>query len=95
MQGCENPTQDIVWEFDGDKFYNCPLKFIGNDAIEWYKEHSYYEMYVGTAPSYDKQSAWFIEATNLYKKIYNECIQAQAKDKSKNNNSELKDAFNV
>jgi hypothetical protein len=67
--GCDEPTQVAVWELDGTEFFSCPLLFVPDNVVDWYREYSY-DKDMNTARSYDVQLEWYVEAKNLYEESY-------------------------
>lgn len=96
--GCEEPVPVAVWEDpELGEFYNCPLKFVSATVCDWYEEYSYYQEFAGSAPSFNVQSAKFIEAARVYRNAFNEYLASIAK-KRKNQPDGLhilKERFNV
>lgn len=74
MEGCDKPTQMTVWEFDEERFYNCPMKFISDSVAEWYENYSY-DKEMGTAESYTDQSVRYIDARSYYMGRYSKYSQ--------------------
>ena len=74
-----------VWEDEdeGESFFNCPVRFITEAVIEWYSEHSYFEMYPGTAPEYNRMPAKFVEAVTHYKHCFNKYLKRKRKSGDK------------
>jgi hypothetical protein len=65
---CEgSPSQSAVWgDNQGNLFYNCPLKWVGENIYEWYQEVLYVTEF-GCALPYSDQCPNFLNAWILYK----------------------------
>ena len=63
-----------MWEDEEDQLFNCPMKFVTSEIIEWYTEYSYNKEFNGTAPAYHEQSTRFIDAADHYKSCLNELM---------------------
>jgi len=70
LWGCDEPTQDAVWATDEEEFYNCPLRWISEQIIDWYEEYSYYTEFPGAAPIFGNMIPGWTEALQYYKIQY-------------------------
>ena len=67
--GCYTDDK-LVWaDRHGNKFYSCPMRFVTDEIIEWYKEYEYYKEF-NCSPDYTEQSNRFVEAWMQYKYYY-------------------------
>jgi hypothetical protein len=80
--GCVEPTQVSCEELEIE-FERCPVHFIPESIVEWWKEYSYYMDYPGTAPKYQDQVPKFNEITNLYNGYLNTYQLLSRKNKPK------------
>lgn len=60
LSGCETPSQEPVWEYEGNNYYSCPLLFIPENVCRWYEEYSYAKE-LGTNTEYiDRPERWLL-----------------------------------
>lgn len=89
--GCEIPTQIAVWEDNEDRFFNCPLKFISNESINWFEHFRYDSIFSGVALRFKDQSAKYIEAMDYFNMKLREILNNMGRET--NNYSKTTDAF--
>lgn len=77
----EHPAQRTVWGCEGrqepwidpltdDEYYACPIKFISDQAFEWYAEYAYINKYPSTALPYRSISFRYLEACREYEQCF-------------------------
>ena len=82
--GCDEPKQIAVWvDNEENEYFNCPLKFIPENVLQWYEEYSYQKEF-GGALSYRKQSRKFIDAIRIYNSAFCSYKQNESKQNAKN-----------
>lgn len=65
-QGCEIPSESVVWQDEDNEFYSCPIKWITEEITDWYQEVTYQQEF-GIAEPYHSQSNRFLEAWSFYR----------------------------
>jgi hypothetical protein len=78
------PVQYAVWDCLDDSiiYYSCPLKFITEEIIEWYKEYSYNKKY-RCMNRYMDESNKSVLAEEIYTK-YLKLFNSEEANRSKN-----------
>ena len=57
----------MVWDDrHGEVFYNCPVKWLTDDVIDWYQEYVY-NVEIGGSIPFREQSSKYIEAFLVYR----------------------------
>lgn len=64
--GCEEPTQNVVWELEEDVFYSCPMLWLTENIIHWYDDYAYYSKFTGAAPKIDELTPSWLDAMKYY-----------------------------
>lgn len=87
MWGCEKPAQCAVWiNVNGLEYYSCPIRFITENSVEWFKEQAYYKEY-GTLIRYDELPNLWIEALTTYNRYINEYNNEKISSAERKNNT--------
>jgi len=63
--GCVKPAAVIVWEEGDDEFFNCPIRWLGENIFAWSDRYNYYRE-SGRWPDYDAIGNRFWEAICFY-----------------------------
>ena len=65
--GCEVPTKSgTQWLDEDEEWFNCPINFINESAMDFLKKYDAYKNNFATPPDYEKQSAVFNEAIKYF-----------------------------
>ena len=69
--GCDGPTQAPArWLDENEEWFNCPIKFIKQDALDFLDKFDSYKNNISTPPDYENQAARFLEAVGYF----NSCV---------------------
>ena len=90
LSGCDEPTQDPVWEYEGDVWYSCPLLFLPETVVRWYEEYVHDKEFGSRMAFKDRPHRW-LEAYSLYRGCLNDW-QEEASAKHKQEMQALKGA---
>lgn len=83
--GCEQPVEQPFWELDGDTYFSCPLLWVTEDVIEWYREYEYALAFGGT-PWVDQTYAW-VKAFQWYTQASTRYASEERAKQSQHSNS--------
>lgn len=88
MWGCTEPAQNAVWVTpDDEDIFECPVKLIPENIVEWYAEYAYYKDFSGSAPPYQSLPAKWLESMRVYNKYYFDFYSESSKPKGDSTSS--------
>ena len=74
LSGCDEPTQEPVWDDGEDKFFSCPILFISPTVCRWYEEYAYAKE-LGTNIDFEDRPAVWLDAMRIYNNEYTKCVE--------------------